>query len=263
MESEGMNPTEIINYKTPEGLEVEVPVYRGPIQEVFLALRPPTAQPYVMAPRGMETQQIADFFGKHVAELEELRQDMLKRFAKGSYGKCRYQTGDVAYVMGRPFQLRVYPLGQRKMKSAARGRATSKYSVNRDVSLIKLFVVHPKNYDEAKLAFTSYASSIVLFNAKKMTESLAKSIAPDAKLPAVRIRSMRGRWSACEAGALWISDSIIPYPPECLAFTVAKELQGLSNLSDEEFQTVLDRVVPNWREAAKILSERAEPYSMQ
>ena len=263
MDGTNRKPQEIINYKTPEGIEVEVPVFRERMPEVFLALRPPEAKPYVMASKDMDVQQIADFFGKNVVFLEELRQEMLKRFAKSSYGKCRYQTGDVAYIMGRPFQLRVYPLAQRKMKNAARGRATSKYSVNRDVSLLQLFVVHPKNYDEAKLAFNSYAQTIISFNAKSIFKSLADTLAPRIKQPAIRIRAMRGRWSANEAGALWLSTDIIPYPPECLAYTLAKEIEKLSPLPEDEFRAHLERLIPNWRSAAETLAKRPEPYCLQ
>ena len=126
---------ERINYKTPEGIEVEVPIIRAGMPDLFVALTPPTAEPYIMASRTMEVKTIVDFFTERVVAVEEMRQDMLKRFSKSSYGKCRFQTGDVAYVMGRPFQLRVYPLATKRMKNVARGRATAKYSLKADISL--------------------------------------------------------------------------------------------------------------------------------
>ena len=242
---------------------IEVPIYRAGMPEVFVALQPPSAQPYIMAARDMEPQAIVDFFAAHVGEVEELRVDMLKRFAKASYGKCRYQTGDVAYVMGRPFQLRVYPLAQRKMKSAARGRATSKFSVNPNVSLLTLFVVHPKNYDEAKLAFSSYAETVLLHNAKGLVGDFSKFLLPGKKVPTVRMRAMRGRWSAYEAGALWLSTDLIPYPPDCLVYILWGELAKLSDLPDDQVQQRFLQVLPGWKAAQEMLSQRSEPYSLQ
>lgn len=262
-EGNAQKPQERINYTTPEGLSIEVPIVRAGMPEVFVALQPPDARPYIMASRTMEVQTIVDFFKERVVVVEEMRQDMLKRFSKSSYGKCRYQTGDVAYVMGRPFQLRVYPLATKKMKNAARGRATAKYSVAADVSLLTLYVVHPKNYDEARLAFNSYAETVIMRNAVSLTNDFAAWALPGSKAPTVRMRAMRGRWSSYEAGALWISTDLIPYPPDCLVYTLLKELKELSPLPEMEFQEHLERVIPGWRAAAKILADRSEPYSLQ
>ena len=255
-------PQEKLNYTTPEGVECEVPVYRAGMPEVFVALQPPEAQPYVMASRDMEPQKIVEFFAAHVAEVEELRLDMKKRFSKGSYGKCRYQTGDVAYVMGRPFQLRVYPLGERKMKSAARGRATAKFTLNANISLLTLYVVHPKNYDEARLAFTSYAESVILRNAVGLTNDFFKFLAPGQKTPQVRMRAMRGRWSSYEAGCIWLSTDLIPYPPDCLVCTLWRELEKLATIPEVQVAEHFARVLPGWQSARDMLAEKPEPYSL-
>ncbi len=256
-------PQEKLNYTTPDGVEVEVPVFRAGMPEVFVALQPPTAQPYIMAARDMPPQQIIDFFVPHVAEVEELRADMKKRFAKSSSDKCRYMTGDVAYVMGRPFQLRVYPLAEKKMKNAARGRATAKFSLNPAVSLITLYVVHPRNYDEAKLAFNSYAESVILRNAIGMVNDFMGLLAPGVKPPAVRMRAMRGRWSSDEAGALWLSTDLIPYPPDCLVYTIWRELEKQATIPEDQIRAHFERILPGWRAAQQMLSERSKPYSNQ
>ncbi len=254
---------ERISYSGPDGVEVEVPIYRAGMPEVFVALQPPNAQPYIMAARDMPAQQIVDFFVPHVAEVEELRVDMLKRFAKTSSDKCRYMTGDVAYVMGRPFQLRVYPLGKSDMKKAARGRATAKYSINPAVSLITLYVVHPRNYDEAKIAFNSYAEGVILRNATGLVSDFSSILMPGGKAPAVRMRAMRDRWSSDEAGALWLSCDLIPYPPDCLVYAIWRELEKRATIPAEAVRDHFERILPGWRAAQQMLSERAKPYSNQ
>ena len=256
-------PQEKLNYTTPEGVECEVPIYRAGMPEVFVALQPPEAQPYVMASREMPPQQIVDFFASQVQEVEELRADMLKRFAKGSYGKCRYQTGDVAYVMGRPFQLRVYPLGKGKMKAAARGRATAKYALDASISLLTLYVVHPKNYDEAKLAFNSYAENVLLRNATGLAADFSAFLCPGGRTPQVRMRAMRGRWSSDEGGALWLSTDLIPYPPDCLVYVLWRELEKNATVPMQQIEERFARILPGWRNARDMLANRPEPYSLQ
>ena len=217
-----------------------------------------------MAARDMPVENILNFFVERVQVVEELRRDMLKRFSKATYGKCRYQTGDVAYVMGRPFQLRVYPLGQKqKLKTAARGRATSKFALAADVSLLSIYVVHPKNYDEAKLAFNGYAEGVIMRNAAGLVRDFSQFLMPGVEPPTVRMRAMRGRWSSDEAGAIWLSTDIIPYPPDCLVYVLWRELEKRATIPEDQIAAHLQRVLPGWEAARDLLSIRAEPYSLQ
>ena len=264
-ENKQQSPQERITYTRPDGVEVDVDIVRASMPDLFVALKPPQARPYIMAPRDLDIQKILDFFVDRVQQVEELRADMLKRFAKTDSLKCRYQTGDVAYVMGRPFQLRVYPLdvSKKRPKRGARGRATSKYSLNAEISLLTLYVMHPKSYDEGKLAFNGYAGNIIIHNANNFVRDFGGILMPGEKLPPVRLRAMRDRWSSNEAGALWLSEDIIPYPPDCLVYVVWRELEKKSTIPEEEIRTRFERILPGWRRAKEILQTRPEPYCLQ
>ena len=196
--------------------------------------------------------------------MEELRADMKKRFAKSSYGKCAYRTGDVAYVMGRPFMLRVYPLKTSGGKvKVARGRATAKFSVDSTVSLLTLYVVHSKNFDEAKVAFNAYAQRVIGKNALIVAQQFNEKLRPGEEMPPIRLRAMRDKFASFDAGALWISTDIVPYPPDCLAYAIWRALEGKSSVGDLATGELLDASIPKWREAADILAKRAKPYSNQ
>jgi len=239
-----------------------VPIRRAGMPEMFIALEPPDAAPYVMCPRDADPQAIVKFFGDRVAAVEELRVDMRKRYQKNKSEKCLYHTGDVAYVMGRPFMLRVYPLGQRKIKSGARGRATAKYSINPELSLLTLYVVHSKNYDEAKLAFMGYAEGVIMRNAKGLVADCCKRIGyPDA-VPPVKVRAMRNKFSAFEAGCLWLSSDLVPYPPDCLVYVIWREMMDKMGFDAAAQEKHLDTLM-DWREAQRLLAERPKPYSNQ
>lgn len=251
---------EVINWNG-----IQIPVRRAGMPDLFIALQPPEAQPYVMAPRELDPKIIIDFFIAHSAQIEELRADMLKRYKKSPTRKCRYQTGDVAYALGRPFQLRVYPLAEKRMKvkKGARGTVTYKFSMNPEISLITLYVPHPGNYDEGKKGFNGYAEPLILRNAEGLVRDFSELLMPGQNPPVVRMRSMRGRWSSDEAGALWLSTDLIPYPPDCLVYVIWRELEKKSTLLEEEMEGLLEHVLPGWKQAQRILQERPEPYCLQ
>ena len=244
--------------------DTKVPILRENCAEVYIALQPPQAAPYVVAPHAMEAQDILDFFVARVKLMEDLRAKMIKRFTKSQSEKCGYQTGDIAYVMGRPFMLQVYPLGsQKKVKGGSRGRATVQYSVDTEISLLTLYVVKPSDYDQAKAAFLIYARAIVLKNATAFAARCAEAIWPEKKAPPVRLRAMRDRFSQMEAGCLWLSNDIVAYPVDCLLYAVWHAMLPHATIDQEQAQQLMRERIPGWEHAAQLLSERAKPYSNQ
>ena len=244
--------------------DTKVPIFRENCAEVYIALQPPNAAPYIVAPRAMEAQQIVDFFVPRMSLVEDLRAKMQKRFAKSQSEKCGYQTGDIAYVMGRPFMLQVYPLGSsKKVKGGSRGRATVQYSVDTEISLLTLYVVKPSDYDQAKAAFLIYARAIVLKNATSFAATCAEAIWPGKKAPPVRLRAMRDRFSQVEAGCLWLSNDIVAYPVDCLVYAVWHAMMPHATIEQDQVEELLAAKLPGWQHAAELLSTRAKPYSNQ
>lgn len=241
-----------------------VPIYRENIAEVYIALQPPEALPYIVAPRAMEPDQIVQFFADRIQTVEYLREKMRKRFAKSQSERCNYQTGDIAYVMGRPFMLEVNPLGRgRGVKGGARGRANVKYSINTEVSLMSLYVMKTGDYDQCKSAFLIYGRAICTKNATTMAVGFLRRLDEEAKVPVVRMRAMRDSFAKVEAGALWLSEDIVPYPIDCLAYAVWQALAVHRGMDEEESHELLVQIMPGWEHARDLLATRAAPYSNQ
>ena len=242
-----------------------VPIYRLSAPDLFIALQPPGADPYVVAPYDLHPQVIVQFVQERLPRIAELQEDMRKRFSKTASPRCRYQTGDIAHIMGRPFQLRVYPLNNKvkKIKAGARGTVTSKYSVSADISLLTLYVMHPKNYDDAKRVFDSYAETVIMNNASGMVRDFTRILGSESKPPAVRMRSMRDKFTSSEAGALWLSTELVPYPPECLMYAIWAELVRMLGIPEVLANDKLAEVLPNWQDVRQLLAARPEPYCLQ
>ena len=258
-------PQEKLTFTTPAGEEVDVKIIRFNSPDLFIALTPPSAIPYIVAPLNVPPNVIVDFFGQHVEQIDGMRLDMKKRFEKISSRKCLYRTGDIAYVLGRPFQIRVYPLAEVKEHThkVFRGQVTAKFSVDEAISLVTLHVVHPKNYDEARNVFLDYATRVMLNNANSLVRDFSRDLKITDKQFTIKTRALKDHMSSYEGSIFWLSHDLIPYPPDCLVYVLLKQLKQFSKVTEEEYQKIFERILPNWKAARQLLKERPEPFSLQ
>ena len=69
-------------------------------------------------------------------------------------------------------------------------------------------------------------------------------------------RNMKSRWGSCQpsTGRICINVRLALYPPRCLEYVVVHELAHLLvSGHGPQFYAVLDRYLPDWREAKKLL----------
>lgn len=247
-----------------KGEKTVVPVRRANSAEAFIALEPPEGDPYIVAPESMKGTEILEYYKNNVERVEELRPKMAKRYSKGASRRCMFRTGDVAYIMGRPFMVQVNELkGMTGGKKGARGRATVKYEVDTNVSLLTLYVMNENNYDQVRKAFMSYAKQVILKNAAMMAATCAKRIDVQIDNLQVRMRTMNGRFAKLEGSALWLSEDIVPYPVDCLVYTIWRELITHAGIPVDDAHEKLAETLPGWERAAEVLIDREEPYSNQ
>ncbi|MDR0308578.1 MAG: DUF45 domain-containing protein [Coriobacteriales bacterium] len=251
--------TEIIEFSNIPDLKV--PIWREPSKETFLALQPPKALPYVVAPMEAPADQVAAFVQQRLGVLQEMRTDMLKHFSKTNSTKCHFKTGDVAHLLGRPFMLRVNPLStNKKTKRGTRTRANLRATMYGDISLIDLFVVHIGDYDQGRTAFLAFAQPVFARNIHSLLKQCMQRVFPDAPLPlAVKCRPMRDTWVRIdlERSIVWFSESLIPYPVNAVVFAYLNEAMKhfAPDISDEERDVLLEQGVPNWQEMKAILAD--------
>ena len=86
---------------------------------------------------------------------------------------------------------------------------------------------------------------------------------PGAPAPRVRMREMSGRFAQHVDGVLWLSTDIVSYPVDCLVYAIWRALMLAASVSPEVAQSHLESVLPGWKRAARMLSEKAAPYSNQ
>lgn len=257
---------------------VEARVYRSAGPDLYFQLEPPDAKPAIVANTDATSDQIVEFVNRNLPLVREMRADMTKHFAHTKSLECRYQTGDVAYVLGRPFMLRVFSSAAgRKLRHAARGRANTGTRVNGDVSLVEIFVIQMGDYDQRRLAFTSWASGVYRKNVEGIIAQAAGDAGISQQVPhRIQTRPMRSGHVRFDPArdTIWISDGLIPYPPVCTAYAfmaaAARELiPDLSETSDEHEEIekrrhdLIAKGCPGWVRAKAIFDAENSPYARQ
>jgi hypothetical protein len=193
---------------------------------------------------------------------------MLKHFAKTKSLKCRFRTGDVAYLLGRPFMLRVNPLfASKKTTKGTRTRANVKASMHSDFSVIDLFVPHVGNYDHGRTSFMSLAHPIFAQNIPSLLKQSMTRVFPEvAAITQVKYRPMRDTWVNIDEahGIVWFSDSLIPYPANAVVYAYLVEAikHYASEADDQERQALLAKGVPNWQEMKALLADPNNRYEL-
>ncbi len=249
--------------------DVDIPIYRRAQTETYLALQPPTAAPYLITQNEIEPEVLVKFVQERVGIINELREDMLKRYQKSTSLKCHYTSGDVAYLFGRPFMLRVFPLPHgKKMKHGAHGRVNVNCKMHSDVSVIDLFVMQTGNHDQGRAAFEAFALPVFESNVRNvLRQCRAKAGLPDGLTATVRVRPMRTGWVHVdvEHNSTWVSQDLLPYPVDCTAYgflvDACKKLMPDASVAERE--AMFDTALPNWRSIKNTLEDPDNIYKRQ
>jgi hypothetical protein len=249
--------------------DITVTIKRYPSHETFIALEPPNANPYVTVPLDAKPEEILIFVNQFANEIRELREDMLKHFEKTNSLKCRYQTGDIAYLYGRPFMLRVFPVAKSSGKKvAARGRANVGAVLRHELSVIDLFLVKAGDFDQGKAAFLSLAKPIFERNAASLVEQCMDRVFPEAQKPKhVKSRPLRNDWISIDTtkSTVWISDSLVPYPPECVVYAFLVEMIKIQmpDASETKRIELLNIGLPGWQDLRTLMADPNSIYNNQ
>lgn len=258
------NITENIEF---DGLKA--PILRQPTHETYLALQPPDAMPYLVAPLDKKPEEITQFITHWIEVIRELRAEMLKRFEKSSSLRCHYQTGDVVHLFGRPFMLRVYPLPKpRSVSGGSRGRVKVKANAQTEVSVINLYVMQTKDYDQSRLAFLSFAKPIMIRNMHELMKQSRSRAALEFDVPKnVVCRPMRDTWVKINQNqdTISVSERLIAYPPDCVVYAFLLEMIRVycPDISEEARHAVLERGLPNWPRFKSILEDPNSAFAQQ
>lgn len=250
--------------------DLHAPIRRVAKTDTYIALTPPDASPVIVAQTDMEPDAIIAFVTERIGIIREMRTEMLKRYAKSPSLKCRYQTGDVLCLLGRPFMLRVFPLPMgKRVKGGSHGRVNVNATMHNDLSLIDLYLMQVNNHDQARAAYLSYANPVLEQNARGIVKSCCiKAGLPERFSQKVRVRPMRTNWVRIDEkhGEVWISENLSPFPPDCVAYAFLSEaathVLGADATNDAR-EAFIETGLPTWKTAKKQLEDPDSAFRRQ
>ena len=240
--------------------DVTVTVRRIQVEESYFVLYPPNGDVVLCMGRSASNRAALQLAKRRLPDVRRMRAEMLKRFSKGS-PTCRYETGDVAYVMGRPFMLRVNSAMQGKgMRHASRGRATPRTVVDPEVSLVELQVLQTGSYEQRRGCFMSWASGVLTANAARLGAKVceAAGLERDVLPEQFRVRPMRDALLKLDykQGVCWLSEDLVGLVPACVSYAFALRLAESRGLAGDDLSQFVEKACPE-RQAAKEAVEKA------
>ena len=253
---------------------ITCPVLPSPVPETFFAFAPPTGAPSLYVDPRLPNEAIIGFVNTWLPQARQVMGYVQKRYRKTSSLACRYQTGDLAYVFGRPFMLRVYPLAKGQMKHAARGRATTNVRVITEVSLIELYVMQVGEYGQRRNCFMAWADGVLVRNGSSLFMQAMQRAQAQVDLSKVTFRATETRHGLVrydqKIHTVWFSRDLIPFPPHCLAYACIREMAPYlvaPDLEGEDRQIAIDATIhrgcPDWEDARRLLVDKDSPFRRQ
>ena len=246
---------------------VDCPIRRTDVHETYFAFDPPDGAPAIYTDGQTTNEQLIAFINQWLPVAKDVMGDVARRFRKNESPVCRYQTGDLAYVFGRPFMLRIYPQSRGSMRHASRGRANVGVRVVTEVSLIEVFVMQVDSYDQRRGSFMSWADGVLVRNGAGLFFQAAARAGidlSDARLSfrAREIHDQLVRYDE-KSGVVWLSRDLIPFPPMCCAYACARELArhaAPKDLAGEDREREVARLTrlgcPDWEQAREMLTDK-------
>jgi predicted metal-dependent hydrolase len=221
--------------------ELSVQVVIKPIKNLHLGVYPPLGRVRVAAPLHLSEDAIRaavlirlPWIRKHQHHFQ--RQDRIT--------PRDYVSGESHYYLGRRYRLRIHPTTQA-------GRIELKHAHYIDL------------HCRADATQTSRAGLMQDWHRKTLKARIPSLIAHYEPLLGVGVadwgvKTMKTRWGTCNIRAkrIWLGLELAQYPEACLEYVVVHEMAHLlERHHNDHFKSILDRVLPHWREIKAVLKE--------
>lgn len=220
--------------------DIHVDVIRKDIKNVHLSVYPPSGAVRIAAPEWMTMDAIRLFA---INKLGWIKREQQKLRAQPRETPREYLERESHYVWGRRYLLRV---------------------IERDA--VPRIDLTPRRLELQVRPGTDIARRDELLaswyraNVKQALPALLEQWEPRVGVRANRVfvQRMKTKWGSCNptSGNIRLNTELAKKPPECLEYILVHELVHVKHPThDANFQTLISRLLPHWRDCRGMLNE--------
>lgn len=212
---------------------ITIDIVRKNIQNLHLAVYPPTGRVRIAAPLKIDDEAVRLFAISKLGWIKKHR----KNFANQQRETQReYVSGESHYFEGGRYLLNViYQNAKPKV-------------LIRNKTYIDLYVRQDSNLKQREKVMTECYRERLKENIQPFIEKWQKKIGVDLK--DWQVKRMRTKWGTCniEQRRIWLNLELAKKPLHCLEYIIVHELvHFLERHHNDRYVALMDKFLPNWR----------------
>lgn len=217
----------------------KVTVVRKAIKNLHLGVYPPEGRVRVAAPLALSDEAVRVAI---VRKLGWIRRQQASFQRQDRQSAREMVTGETHYFLGRRYRLDVV-------------QAREKGTVTLRAGIMTLRVQPDWNPGRREEALYGWYRERLRELAEPLVSKWSKRLGVKATFWG--LKKMKTKWGSCNPAArrVWLNVEVVKKPAECLEYLVVHELAHLlTRKHDAQFQGVMDRAYPRWREVRDLLN---------
>lgn len=218
--------------------DIEVEVQRKRIKNMYLRIKPPDGRVIITAPQYVS---IDDIIGFAVKNIDFIKSGIDKYKSMPKHKQKLYVSGENIYIWGKKYKLELIP-----------GNKNSFILKDNKV----LLIMKAGSTSEERKRYIKMQYRRLLSDAVTELLPVWENIT-GLKSNEWHIKDMKTRWGTCnpEAKRIWFSLMLAEHPKKCLEYIILHELAHLKVRNHgADFEAVLDRYMPAWRDIKRELN---------
>lgn len=224
---------------TIAGIPVEL--QRKNIKNLHLYVLPPDGRVRISAPMRLSVERITEFV---LPKLDWIR-DRQKKLSEHPYApEPKYESGETIVLFGVPYLLSVES-GSGKSRMILEDRRA-------------ILTVRPDStFEQRKTVVNEWYRTLLKEQVGRLLPEweAVTGLYSDSW----QTKNMKTRWGTCNTRTrkIWLNLQLAQKPVGCLEYVILHELAHLKVPDHgKEFEALLDRYMPDWRERRRILNDR-------
>ena len=219
---------------------IEIEIIRKNIKNMHLYVMRPDGKVRITVPSRLSEKRIVDFISSHIDWIIDKQKEILD---EPCTPPLTYTDGETLTVFGEPYTLEIIESNRNGLSFLGNKAILScKASASAD---------RRKEIIEKALREALYEKTAPLFEKWESITGLYAS--------SYQIKKMKTRWGTCNTRTkkIWLNLELAKKPIECIEYVILHELSHLSvSNHGKDFQALMDRYMPLWRELRKKLNEK-------